>query len=571
MAARRACAGTGRGAAQPGLGVDARTARRRRAGRDARGPRGRRAHRVGRGVRGRGRRGVLPDPAPARLGDRPRRGAHRRRLGRVAGLGRRRLRRVLPRPSRREDARLGQGPALLQMLALLEPPRRRRPRPVHRGRGPPRPRDDQARAGRPGGVVRRRRRPGDPRGPPRPGLPRRAPGPGRPTRRRPTCARDGSGAGEPRLAELALAGAAPGVSAGLGGGRADGHAGGRAGHVVARRDARRHLPPRRRRPVGHRRLRDPVRRLAAVLPDDPGARVRARDAAADDVARGGAALDADARAAAAHDAHPDAGPRRRGPPGHRARLARRATSRTSGSCSTCCARWSAGGHRRPPSTPRRCTRRRRPARSGPATANRPGPPSRTDSATRSSPGWSGAGTGSPGRATGHWGGSRRSGSTTRAGCCGARRTRGGCRGTRSVGEPATPAPSLAGTLWIMPLPSLRRRRPRPDPAVRRAALLAGPLLGMGVLHFAVPAPVRRRSSRRGSRGPPGSGPTPAGSPSSPSAPRSPARRPAGSARPPPSGSSSPSTRRTCRWRGTGGASRGPTAPPRSAGCHCSTR
>ena len=40
----------------------------------------------------------------------------------------------------------------------------------------------------------------------------------------------------------------------------------------------------------------------------------------------------------------------------------------------------------------------------------------------------------------------------------------------------------------MPLRSLRRRRSRPDPAARRAALLAGPLLGMGVLHFAVPAP-----------------------------------------------------------------------------------
>ena len=40
----------------------------------------------------------------------------------------------------------------------------------------------------------------------------------------------------------------------------------------------------------------------------------------------------------------------------------------------------------------------------------------------------------------------------------------------------------------MPLPSLRRRRSPPDPVARRAALLAGPLLGMGVLHFAAPAP-----------------------------------------------------------------------------------
>lgn len=40
----------------------------------------------------------------------------------------------------------------------------------------------------------------------------------------------------------------------------------------------------------------------------------------------------------------------------------------------------------------------------------------------------------------------------------------------------------------MRFPSSRRRRARSSPADRRAALLAGPLLGMGVLHFAVPAP-----------------------------------------------------------------------------------
>jgi uncharacterized membrane protein len=40
----------------------------------------------------------------------------------------------------------------------------------------------------------------------------------------------------------------------------------------------------------------------------------------------------------------------------------------------------------------------------------------------------------------------------------------------------------------MRFPSPRRRRARSSPAGRRAALLAGPLLGMGVLHFAVPAP-----------------------------------------------------------------------------------
>lgn len=34
----------------------------------------------------------------------------------------------------------------------------------------------------------------------------------------------------------------------------------------------------------------------------------------------------------------------------------------------------------------------------------------------------------------------------------------------------------------------RRRHARPDPTATRAALLAGPLLGMGVLHLAVPRP-----------------------------------------------------------------------------------
>ncbi len=59
-------------------------------------------------------------------------------------------------------------------------------------------------------------------------------------------------------------------------------------------------------------LGDPERRLAAVLPDDPRARLRPRQPDADVLARGGAGLDARAGQAPAHDADADAGAARRG-------------------------------------------------------------------------------------------------------------------------------------------------------------------------------------------------------------------------------------------------------------------
>ena len=67
-----------------------------------------------------------------------------------------------------------------------------------------------------------------------------------------------------------------------------------AAHTAAARrggaDARRHGARRRRRPVRQPRLGDAERRLAAELADDPRARLAARDARADDLARGGPAV-----------------------------------------------------------------------------------------------------------------------------------------------------------------------------------------------------------------------------------------------------------------------------------------
>ena len=88
--------------------------------------------------------------------------------------------------------------------------------------------------------------------------------------------------------------------------RARAAAGARLGRRRAARrrraDARRHRPPRRRRPLREHGLGDAERRLAAELADDPGARLAARHARADVLARGGTAVVARAGQAAAHDA-----------------------------------------------------------------------------------------------------------------------------------------------------------------------------------------------------------------------------------------------------------------------------
>ena len=78
-------------------------------------------------------------------------------------------------------------------------------------------------------------------------------------------------------------------------------------------DARRHRPPRRRRPLRQPDLGHAERRLAAELARDPRARLAARHAGADVLARGRTAVVARARQPAADDALAGAGAARRRP------------------------------------------------------------------------------------------------------------------------------------------------------------------------------------------------------------------------------------------------------------------
>ena len=186
----------------------------------------------------------------------------------------------LPRatPSAR-PAPWGQGPVFLQQLALLDgfdlaamSPAELRP---HRRRV------REARVRRPRGVVRRpgRRRPA------------RAPAVAPSTT---TSGGSWSATTRRRAAARPAAGCRGSVD------------GGGDGSAPASRRSRRHLPPRRRRPLRQPRLGHAERRLAAELADDPGARLAARHARADVLARGGAARLARARQAAADDALPRA-------------------------------------------------------------------------------------------------------------------------------------------------------------------------------------------------------------------------------------------------------------------------
>ena len=82
--------------------------------------------------------------------------------------------------------------------------------------------------------------------------------------------------------------------------------------VRPRRDhERRHRPHRRRRPLGQHDLRDAQRWMAAELADHPRAGLLPGQPAADVLARAGAARLADARCATADHADADAGPSRR--------------------------------------------------------------------------------------------------------------------------------------------------------------------------------------------------------------------------------------------------------------------
>ncbi len=106
---------------------------------------------------------------------------------------------------------------------------------------------------------------------------------------------------------------------------------------LRRADARaRHRPRRRRRPLRQPRLGDAERRLVRQLADHSGARLAARDARADVLAGGGAALVARSPQAAANDAVTR--PRSPGRESRTSPSARpAATSRISGRCTSSCA------------------------------------------------------------------------------------------------------------------------------------------------------------------------------------------------------------------------------------------
>ena len=269
--------------------------------------------------------------------------AHRRRPGRVRPRPTSRPRRTVPRRGGAQDRPVGPGTGAAAATGPARRLHRRGTRSLHRGRrAPGRPRcaklafaDREAWYGDAAPVPSAAAaRPGVHRGPAgadrRPRQPRAAARRARRPRRRgcpPAACRPA------RAADVPAAG---------GGAR-------RADRRPSRGDPRRHLPPRRGRPLGQHDLGHPERWLAAELAGHSRARVPARQPAADDVAGGGAAGQPDPGPPPAHHAQPDPHlPRRRTGASPAARPA--ATSRTSGS-SCCCCPTSSGG--------RRCRRRSR--------------------------------------------------------------------------------------------------------------------------------------------------------------------------------------------------------------------
>ena len=186
----------------------------------------------------------------------------------------------VPRAHGLQDGAVGDGPG--RAPAARAPPRLR-PRRALRGRARPRRhRVREARVRRPRRAVRRRG-----------GHPARHPALRRVRERAARARRRGGVRGVP--AGLRPAPDVRGAEATVGSGE----------------PSRGTVPPRRRRPVRERDLRDAERRLAPELAGDPRARLAARDARADVLARGRTAVVARARDAAADDAlaRPRAPPR----------------------------------------------------------------------------------------------------------------------------------------------------------------------------------------------------------------------------------------------------------------------
>ena len=262
-------AAAGRAVPEPAAGGDVRPDRGRVARRRPRGGDRARAARLLPGLR-RGRdRPLLP---------RARRPARRRRPRLVARDARAAGHVRVPRPHRLQDRAVGPGPGAAPAARAA---RRLRPRGPVPGRARPhRRRVHEARVRGSGGLLRR------------PGL-RRRPARAAPLavvrRRAPAADRRGRvGRAAPRRRTSA-----------------DPRRGGDGGRR-RRADARRHRPPRRGRPLRQPRVGDAERRLAAELPGDPGARLAARHARADVLARARPAELAGAGEAPADDALPRA-------------------------------------------------------------------------------------------------------------------------------------------------------------------------------------------------------------------------------------------------------------------------
>ncbi|CAA9301663.1 MAG: Gamma-glutamyltranspeptidase @ Glutathione hydrolase, partial [uncultured Friedmanniella sp.] len=307
LAGRRAAAARLGADDEPGLRPGAaRDARRRPRRRHPGGAGRRRAARVADGPGGADGVGLPGGAAPALRRPGPRRRAHRgglRRPRRHLGAG---DHRGVPGLDGGEDGRLGPGAGA---AAGADHPRRlprRGARPADGRRRPPPAGGAQAGDGRPGGLLRRPgRRGGRAARPARGAAVRRLRGRPAGPDHRPGV--DGGPAGRgagppglPRPPDHRLAGP-------VRGGR------GRADRVAGRRDPRRHLPPRRRRPLGQHGRGHPVGRLAAVLPAHPRAGLLPGVADADGLARPGLALGAASRPPAADHPHPDAAAARRGP------------------------------------------------------------------------------------------------------------------------------------------------------------------------------------------------------------------------------------------------------------------
>ena len=385
----------------------------------------RRPPRLGSGLRRRGRRRVPAGAAPRLQRRRPRGAGHRRRHGELPGDVRARSGRPVPRRRGRQDRAVGAGAGAAAVAGHAGRPARRRcstRRPPTACTRSPRCSSSPSPTARRGSATAATCRSTS-------CLLRRTS-----TRDVPWSVRRASrelrpgapGGREPRLSSAR--------AHGVGGVRTSRPGLGEPTVLDQRRDARRHLPRRRRRPVGQHHLGDAERRLAAELADGAGSRVLPRQPDADVLAGGRARRRPSRRA------------------GDRARRCRRRWC-----CATeprCMACGSPGGDQQDqwqllfllrrlvggqelqeaidaPTLAHDLAAR---ARSTRATWSRAGWSSRTGSARRSSTSSRAAGTTSRARDRGRWAGCAQSCVTRPPVICRLRRTRGASRATPPAAE-----------------------------------------------------------------------------------------------------------------------------------------